>query len=62
MQKKSIVRQKVWFKKWIIGRRILQDLATESGRTSRTLQRLFKNFLDKPPRLPIKENTKCHLS
>lgn len=61
MKSNSILRQKVWFQKWIIGKRTLQELSSESKKSISTLQRLFKNFLDKPPRLPIRENHKCHL-
>lgn len=33
----------------------------ECGKSMSTLQRLIKNFLNKPPSLPIKLNDKCHL-
>ena len=30
-----------WFKKWVISRRTIRDLVTESGYSERTLRRLF---------------------
>ncbi|HYO07280.1 MAG TPA: hypothetical protein VER14_09875, partial [Phototrophicaceae bacterium] len=39
----------IWFSKWVLGRRIFNDLVSESGYSKSTLQRLFKVYLSKPP-------------
>ncbi|MCK5332779.1 transposase [Candidatus Parcubacteria bacterium] len=57
----SITRQIIWFEKWVIGKRTLNELSKESGKSSKTLQRLFKNYLNNPPRFKAKVNTDCHL-
>ena len=46
---KSIARQQAWFIKWITSKRTLKELSKESGKSIRTLQRLFDSFLSKPP-------------
>ena len=60
-KRKSIARQIIWFKKWIIGKRTLQEIADKKGLTIRTIQTLFKNYLDNPPIPKIKFNHNCHL-
>ena len=57
----SLRRQKVWFKKWILGRRTITEIASEKKCSTKTIFRLFKIFLDKPPVPQIKENNDCHL-
>ncbi|MBA3047772.1 transposase, partial [Candidatus Falkowbacteria bacterium] len=57
----SLARQKIWFKKWIISRRTLQDLSDESGKSIDTLRRLFQYFLNNTPIIKIKSNNNCHL-
>lgn len=60
-KQKSIARQISWFKKWIIGKKTLQELSGESGKSISTLQRLFKKYLNSPPIPRIKPNNNCHL-
>jgi len=56
-----LTRQKIWFKKWIIGKRTLRELSDKSGKSISSLQRLFKNYLDNPPIPKIKPSNNCHL-
>ena len=50
-----------WFKKWVISRRTIRDLVTESGYSERTLRRLFYSYLSAPPRLSIYPSEKVNL-
>jgi hypothetical protein len=43
----------VWFKKWIQGRRTLQQLSKESRYSVRTLKRYFHEYLKEPPVLKV---------
>lgn len=43
----------VWFKKWIQGRRTLQQLSEESSYSVRTLKRYFHEHLKEPPMLKV---------
>lgn len=56
-----MLRQKIWFKKWIIGKQTLQEISNECGESTRTLQRLFQTYLDNPPIPKVKSNYNCHL-
>jgi len=58
---KSLDKQKIWFKKWIINRMTIEEIAKAKGCSTRTIQRLFKEYLDNPPTPQIKENNNCHL-
>ena len=58
---KSIDKQKIWFKKWVMGRRTIQEIAHEKKCSVNTIHRLFDNFLDNPPTPQIKPNDNCHL-
>lgn len=57
----SLLRQESWFKKWVIGKSTLQEISKESGKSTRTLQRLFQTFLNNSPIPIIKSNSGCHL-
>lgn len=61
IKKNSQLRQIIWFQKWIISKRTLQELSKESGKSIDTLRRLFENYLDNPPISKIKPNNNCHL-
>jgi hypothetical protein len=39
----------------------LKELSSESKRSVKTLQRLFKNYLNNPPKFKIKTNQDCYL-
>jgi hypothetical protein len=54
-------RQKIWFKKWVLGRRTIKEIAKEKKCSVSTVQRLFKIYLDNPPIPQIKRNDNCHL-
>ncbi len=51
----------IWFTKWVLGRRTLNDLVIESRYSKSTLQRLFKVYLSKPPRFIIRYKTGLRL-
>lgn len=57
----SLLRQKAWFKKWVIGKVSLKDISVQSGKSISTLQRLFKIFLNNSPTPKIRLNNNCHL-
>jgi len=51
----------IWFEKWVIKRRTIEDLVSESGYSERTLKRLFNTYLSKPPTLSIYPSEKVNL-
>lgn len=51
----------IWFEKWVIGRRTIDDLAIESGYSSRSLKRYFDSYLASPPQLSIYPSQKVNL-
>ncbi len=58
---KSKDKQKTWFKKWVMGRRMVREIASEKKCSVSTVQRLFKEYLDNPPTPQIRNNKECHL-
>ena len=57
---KSLDKQKIWFKKWVMGRMTLEEIAEQKECSARTIQRLFKEYLNNPPTPQIKANDNCH--
>ncbi len=57
----SLSNKFIWFNKWIVKRRTIDDLVKESGYSSRTLKRLFNIYLSKPPTLSIYPSEKVNL-
>jgi len=53
--------QFIWFRKWIMERQVYQYLSRDSGLSQRTIQRLFKDYLKKAPKVPIRSKTHVHL-
>ncbi len=51
----------IWFEKWVIKRRTIEDLVSESGYSERTLKRLFNTYLSNPPTLSIYPSEKVNL-
>ena len=51
----------VWFRKWIIGRRTLEQLVKESSYSQRTLRRFFADYLSRPPVLSVYPSQKVNL-
>lgn len=51
----------IWFKKWVIKRRTIDELVTESGYSERTLRRYFYEYLAKPPKLSVYPSKKVNL-
>lgn len=43
----------IWFKKWVIGRRTIEELSEESKYSTRTLKRYFNNYLSQMPILSV---------
>jgi AraC-like DNA-binding protein len=60
-KKNSIHRQKSWFKKWVMGRMTLEEIARQKDCSISTVQRLFREYLAHPPTPQIKPNDDCHL-
>ena len=57
----SLSNKFIWFEKWVIKRRTIEDLASESGYSERTLKRLFSIYLSKPPTLSVYPSEKVNL-
>ena len=51
----------VWFEKWIIGRRTLEQLVKESNYSERTLRRFFADYLSRAPVLSVYPSQKVNL-
>ena len=51
----------IWFEKWIKDRRVYRTLIDEMQMSSRSINRLFKRFLEQAPQIPIKSKTQVHL-
>jgi transposase-like protein len=53
--------QFIWFRKWIMERQVYQYLSRDSGMSQRTIQRLFKGYLKKVPKVSIRSKRHVHL-
>lgn len=53
--------QFIWFEKWVIGRRTLEQLSKESSYSERTLRRYFEYYLSQPPVLSVYPSQKVNL-
>ena len=51
----------IWFEKWVIGRRTLEQLVKESNYSDRTIRRLFYSYLSSPPTLSVYPSQKVNL-
>ena len=51
----------IWFKKWILGKMAVEDIADVSGYSSRQLHRWFDEYLDEYPTWHINTNTPIFL-
>jgi len=62
-QNKSVTKSNrfIWFKKWVVGRRTIDDIVVESGYSKRTLKRYFNDYLSGPPKLSVYPSDKVHL-
>ncbi len=58
---KSLSKQRIWFKKWVVGRMTISEIAKVKKCSVSTIQRLFRQFLSNPPIPQIKKNNNCHL-
>lgn len=57
----ALSRKKSWFLKWILKKRILEDISEASGYSKRNLQNIFAHYLDHPPVHKIIANRNCIL-
>ncbi len=53
--------QFIWFEKWVVGKQTLEQLVHHTGYSKRTLQRLFKGYLNDPPRLSVYPSERVNL-
>ncbi len=51
----------IWFERWIIGRRTLEQLTKESGYSEKTLRRFFESYLSSAPVLSVYPSQKVNL-
>ena len=51
----------IWFKKWVLGKMTVEDIAEISGYSSRHLHRWFDEYLDEYPTWHINTNTPIFL-
>ena len=51
----------IWFERWVIKRRTIDDLVQESSYSKRTLKRYFNTYLSKPPVLSVYPCEKLNL-
>ena len=51
----------VWFRKWIMDRRVYRTLSGEMQMSNRSISRLFKNYLDQAPVILVKSKSNVHL-
>ncbi len=51
----------IWFTKWVLGRRTLNDLVKESAYSRSKLQRMFKVYLSRPPKFIIQQKIALRL-
>ena len=51
----------IWFKKWILGKMAVEDIADVSGYSSRQLHRWFDEYHDEHPTWHINTNTPIFL-
>lgn len=51
----------VWFRKWVLGKQSLSDIAAESGYSERQLRRWFEEYLDNVPSWTIRRRSGLHI-
>ena len=51
----------VWFRKWVLGKQSITDIARDSGYSERQLRRWFDEYLDKSPEWVIQRRKSVHL-
>ena len=51
----------VWFRKWVMDRRVYRTLRDEMQMSSRSISRLFKIYLSLAPSILVKNKTNVHL-
>ncbi|MBP5637745.1 MAG: hypothetical protein J6X25_09590, partial [Bacteroidales bacterium] len=51
----------MWFRKWVLGKQSLSDIAAESGYSERQLRRWFAEYLDNVPSWTIRRRSGLHI-
>ena len=51
----------VWFRKWVLGKQSISDIAAESGYSERQLRRWFAEYLDNVPSWTIRRRSGLHI-
>ncbi len=51
----------VWFRKWVLGKRRIEDIAKDSGYSTRQLRRWFDAYLADVPEWKIRRSSLCHV-
>jgi transposase-like protein len=51
----------VWFEDWVIGKQTIDRISEQSGYSRSKLQRLFKHYLNTPPRFTIPQKESVHI-
>lgn len=57
----SAANRFVWFRKWVLGKRCLEDISTDSGYSSRQLRRWFDDCLARAPEWKIQRRSAYHV-
>jgi len=51
----------VWFRDWVIGKQVFDQISEQSGYSKSKLQRLFRHYLNKPPTFTIPQKELVHV-
>ena len=51
----------IWFRKWILGKQTIQDIAEDSGYSERHLRRWFDDYLSQSPKWEITRHANTHI-
>lgn len=51
----------VWFRKWVLGKQTISDIASASGYSERQLRRWFDEYLDQAPTWTIQHRKSVHM-
>ena len=55
------LRERIWFERWIIEGYTVRQLAAQSGHSVRTIRRIIKHWLERPPASAIELTAHRHL-
>lgn len=57
----SVSNRFIWFEKWVIGRRTIDQIVSESCYSEKTIRRYFYSYLSQPPKLSVYPSEKVNL-